>query len=592
MPGGAGNREKTGRGHRLREWKPLDRNKAASPEPMEEPSVNGTQGPGPTGPEQLSCNPISEFAQWALAETGATTLGEAIALAAGRNGASPGWDQFAGIPLEQLAETPQHPYRIIQEWMDPLEPRQKTIFLARIASPRRTRTLREIARQIGVTRERTRQLEQEIREQLTQLIRGRRGLPILMTIRRVREELGTASPEARVEHLLQPPPETTDFREVLLEKAGPYRRLEDGWLLNMEMEGQDPAQRILGMTDQMGRIDMQRARQALRQWGVREELQEAWLLRHPRIRMFHGRAVVWKQSISDRMVLAMTTIGRPTTPEELLKALGERHTRGTAVNALKRSPHITRVSINRWGLAAWELPEYRGVARSIQAILEREGGSCPIDILKDRMKRTFDIAPNTTSAYCSAPIFVRTEKEVRLRTPEDSSVRCRPETIRTSSGIFDLGNGRAARILEVTSENLRGSGGHLTETGGSILGIQLNQEMVFTDRHGDNLRVTFPETSILGPGIGSVRNALRRLGAERGDHLTVVLDRNNLEFQASLTRQSEMRRDWQTVGRLTGLGQEASIKTLAQALRCSPGKVRHRLQQRSDFLLKLVPGLG
>ena len=377
---------------------------------------------------------------------------------------------------------------------------------------------------------------------------------------------------------------------LVLELAGPYQREDDGWLICRTTKGEDPTPEILAQVDEVGRIDHQLAHTKLREWGLEDSLRTAWLLRHPSIRQFNGQLVRWGSSIPDRLAFALADIGQPATLGYLMNYVGEETSRNSAVNALGGDPRLIKATPNEWGLASWGLPEYTGTAHSIRQLLEEEGGHCTIDQMILKMNQTFNVSESTTRVYCYAPMFVCDGQRIRLRTQEDEPLRCDPASIEKTLGVFDLGHGRLARVLEVDENTLRGSGTMLTEAAGAILQVQVNDYLTFSDESGANVSVTFPETSIIGPSLGSVRNTAIRLRARIGDYLTLVFDRANMSFEAEFTDPTACGRSWEAVGRLTGIGASIDLGSLAKALHCADSEVRALLRQRGDTqVLECLP---
>ena len=145
----------------------------------------------------------------------------------------------------------------------------------------------------------------------------------------------------------------------------------------------------------------------------------------------------------------------------------------------------------------------------------------------------------------------------------------------------------------MNENTLRGSGGVLTHAAGAILGIIVNEELTFQGDHGDAVIVTFPESSIVGPSIGSIRLIAERLSAKKGDYLTLVLDRNNWSAMGRLTVTTDLSESWQCVGRLTGLEEKVDLASLANALQCEAREVREVLAKRGDIaVLDSLPQMG
>ena len=551
-------------------------------------------GKTPSGIDQapIGNQILKELALWALEETHARTLGEAILEAAGRAETPHEWRNLAGIPLERLASPRQHPYEVLEDLAGRLSPRGRTILESRIAAGGEARTLSDIAREFGVTGERIRQVEKTLRRKMKEHIGSKRGTPVARTVREVRETLGTAGPGESVERLLKAPPGLPDYREIILELAGPYGREEDGWLVLEDARPKDPAPGIIEVVDDVGRINETLAHRRLTLWGLRTERHEAWLLRNPCVRKFRDRLVRWGASIEDRMVLALTEIGEPTPVQQLMECLEERSSKNSTINRMGLDPRLVRANISRWGLADWEYPEYRGAAQSIKAIILEEGGRARINLIVQRMLERFQVIESTTKTYCTAPMFVREMGTLRLRIPSDRPFRCRRESIRRHAGIFDLGWARVGRLVEIDEDALRGSGSNLTEAGGAILQVQVNDRMTFRDSRRNEVRVTFPETIPYGPAVGSIRKLAEQMDARMGDHLTLVLDRPRMSFSAQLTRPEECSRSWETIGRLTGITGTVNRNRLAHALGCREREVPEVLRERGDnHVLEWMPRL-
>ena len=236
-----------------------------------------------------------------------------------------------------------------------------------------------------------------------------------------------AAPEETVDHLLAAPEGTVDYRAIILELAGPYRRDDDGWLIDRSAEETDPTTAILTELDEVGRVDETLARQELLKWGLVEPLHKAWLLRSPQIREFNGQIVKWGTAIPDRLAFALADLGRTATLDELMEHVGEKTTRNSAINSLGSDPRIIRSSPNEWALASWGVPEYTGSAHSIRTLLEEEGGSCEMERLVLKMYRAFGVSENTTRAYFYAPMFVAEGERLRLRNHSQEPYQCDPD---------------------------------------------------------------------------------------------------------------------------------------------------------------------
>ena len=525
---------------------------------------------------------LHEFASWAMAETDAHTFGEAIAELIRAGAANEVWKPVASVSLAELAAHPPHPYEVLDKWMEQIDARSRAIFMARVSRhPHNVVTLEELGAGFAVSRERIRQVEAKVRRTLDRFLASYEALPVRWRALTLRNMLSVAAPVHTVEHLLTPPPGCNDHRGILLEMAGPYDRDHD-WLTLRSARSDDPTSAILTQVDEVGRIDRELAIAKLTEWGLDVSLHERWLTRDSSVRLFKGQLVLWGASIPDRLAFSLADMDRPATVDEMVTHVGENRSRNSINNALAADPRLVRVSRTHWALASWGLTEYSGIAESVRKLIEESGGSIDVDIVVHRMYKMFGVAENSTLAYCGAPMFVVDGKSLRLRTQCDGPYRYDPDLMRRTPGVFSLGPMRVGRLLEVDRNLLRGSGTALTHAAGSILGVEVEAHLSFGDRHGDKVDITFPETSFMGPSIGSVRRIVERLSAEEGDYLTLVLDRSEMTVSACLTDIKGQAPGWDVIGRLTGIATPVDLDGLAKALSCNAGEVRSVLRARGD----------
>ena len=525
---------------------------------------------------------LREFARWAMAETDAQTFGEAIAELIRMGTANEAWKPVALVNLTDLSTPPSHPYEMLDQWVEQLEPRSRSIFMARISSHAHgVVTLEDIGASFGVTRERIRQVETKVRRSLDEFLRTDEALLVRWRASTLRRLLGVAAPIHTVEHLLRAPPGSNDHRDILLNMAGPYDRDHD-WLTLRSAQGNDPTSTILTYVDEVGRIDRDIATSKLTEWGLDATLHERWLSRNSSVRLFNGQLVLWGTSVSDRLAFALADIGRPATVDEMITHVGEDRSRNSINNALAGDPRLVKVSRSNWALASWDLAEYSGIAETIRNLVQESGGSIAVDTLVDQMNKRFGVAEKSTLTYCGAPMFVVEGGSLRLRSQHDGPYRYDPDLLKHTPGVFYLGPMRLGRLLKVDKNILRGSGTALTLAAACILEVDVSARLSFRNRHGDKVDITFPETSIMGPSIGSVRRIAERLSAKEGDSLTLVLDRSEMTVSACLTHLKGQSPGWDVIGRLTGIATPVDLDGLAKALSCNAGEVRSMLRTRGD----------
>ena len=146
------------------------------------------RGRVPTGiPAALSPDvtaAVSLITTWGIAEGGARTLGDLLTLAPAAEGIPPdvarAWDRLAQLSLRPLAgpaELEDHVARLAEELLAEVDERCRLILTSRVFGPGR-RSYDSLARELGISRGRVRQLEQSALIQLTRASRDHRYAPL------------------------------------------------------------------------------------------------------------------------------------------------------------------------------------------------------------------------------------------------------------------------------------------------------------------------------------------------------------------------------------------------------------------------------
>ncbi len=524
---------------------------------------------------------LKNFAAWAMAETDSITIGDAVLSIVRESRNVVAWRELAQLQLEHVTEQPSHPYDVLDEWINQLPDREQRIFRCRIAKHLDARTLQELADDFEITRERVRQIENRVRKKLTAFVEGATGQSIRWRMGTLRKKLGNAAPMDISKTLLAPVEGQVNYGSLLLELAGPYDSA-NGWYVLRAVAATDPIRSIRGKADEFGRINRDQAAAELSEWGLDSSLHETWLTRDGKIRSINGHFVRWDGPIGDKLAFALNDLGRPATVQALLSYIQEDRTAGTAKNAISADPRFVRASRTEWALASWGLPEYSGVASSIRRLLEREGEPMRVEEIVERLRKDFGIAEVSARSYCDAVMFEVRDGWIRLRSDHEPYQYDDNTSVHDSPGVFVLGPCRLSLLFEADGNILRGSGRQLSHVAGVILNIAVNDRLTFQTRNGVAVTVTFPETSFIGPSLGSTRTLAEAVGAKLGDQLTLILDRSDMSVTARATKVTQHETGWELVARLTGIEPDTRMDGLADSLNCERGNVRSVLRARGD----------
>ena len=469
-----------------------------------------------------------------------------------------------------------HAYEAIDDWLEGLLVRDRNIFLIRLSPLTPFMTLQETGDIYGVSRECIRQLVIRRRREMEEWLRSQQAAPVHAMAEVVRSVLGAAAPSHRVESLLAPVGAHRDHRGVILGLAGPYL-LEGAWHILESAVADDPI-------DEPG-LDQEFARRRLLDWGMNP----AWVnlrLRRPR-HIRRGQPT----SFQNRMATSLESLGRPATIAEIMEHANEIRPsfRGLGTSELKSDARFRKVSKALWSLASWSLPEYRGVVFTIRDVISSRGGRMLMRDLINHMLEIYQTAGASTVAHSSSPFFIARNGHVRLRRNDDPPYQRRRSAIRRTKGCYRLGPNRVAKLLPMNRLLLSGAG-YLPGTGvGAVLGIEFGEVMTFEGVNEETFRLSFPLISVVDVYGGSVRQTARRLGAVEGDLFTLILDGTDMSLDARIADPGTLLSSWQTVGRLSGLAEDADLDGLAEMLDCSSAEVYAVLRARRDPILGFLP---
>jgi len=539
-------------------------------------------------------------AQWLQESSQAKKVGDALEELGHRE--LPGvvsiaWEEICSVQVDALAPRPPSNYldTFIGRLSESLgDKRVEAIFWERIAPS--ASTLEEIGTQLGVTRERVRQLQVKGETQARALVDGE--------FQRVRwradalfRQLGTAFPtgadwaDAAIASAVAGGDAQYSERlgSLLLWLAGPYRCYSDGWTRTGELPHPGV---IAKAVDDDGALDELRLIDELEASGLAPPAAAEWIAQYVTTRTITGVTYIWDGSVTDKAAILLRLSGIPMTAEDLTAAIGEGHGVRSTRTRLLEDDRFKRVDRQNIGLRDWPMDEYTGIADEIAEEIERRGGACEIGELVAVVAQNYNLSPASVEAYTAAPRFVVEQRIVRFRRPDEPFVSRRNVT--QEARCYLLGGGRCSFRMTVDRDILRGSGRPIPEGLGVWLGVRPGIRRVISFGEND-IPVTWPDTALLGPSIGSLRRVVEELGVELGDWIVITFDREQATGSAALIdrdRLAKLKRDEQ-VSVLTGITWSPGEmeKKVSEAIGATEGVgLRERLRQRGEEdILALMP---
>jgi Bacterial RNA polymerase, alpha chain C terminal domain len=536
---------------------------------------------------------LEVIAAWAVSERGTRRVGDIYGLVHDPGTLPPdlreSWAAFANLDLRSLASASLSSVTLddlAKELLKDLGPSYRLIYERRIlANP--PSTLEKVGLELGVTRERVRQIQMKVQELVSNWLRSDRFRLLRWRAADLRLTLGSAAPIDSEEavHALErclrdASSQTREFlRLLVLQLAGPYRR-QDDWLVLDSGSLLDPGE-LIGKADEFGLLPLSEAREWLSTQDIRPAFHDAWLERSGRFRVFGETLAVWSNNIVAKCIAVLALRGEPTSADTLVELIGEGHNVRGVRARLFDNPYLMRTSRTQWALRAWGLEEYTGITDEIAQRIEEAGGRARLDTIISELVRQFGVREASVRVYAEAPMFIMEDGWVRLRR-EDEPFEAHGQ-LTDCRGVFRSANAVLSVLIDVDSEVLRGSGQLLPGLVAAALGVLPERPRIY--RQGDiELSVTWPRTAALGASLGSTRALAAAAGATEGDRL-----RLDFHTEVGHVRAERVPADTGGIGGaemlrlLTGItpGRDP-LAQVAAAIEVTPGDIRRILVARGD----------
>lgn len=363
-------------------------------------------------------------------------------------------------------------------------------------------TLDEIGKEFNITRERVRQIEKALRNEIITLLDGEFHLserlaamfeaegPILRyaTAARIIPEL-----ESTVE------PEGLAILPLIGNLCSPTFSVSDGWLATPSI---DDAVKLVKTdlpqaADEYGVVDLApSASHANAEQRERETRNFTDWLAYSDVMLYKNHAILGRTQ-GDRAAAVLSVEQHPLTTEEIAERINAGNARSLA-NRLAIDERIMRVDIGTWALREWDLEEYSGIRQEIRERIERNGGSVRLDALVEELSSQFSISPNSVVTYASTLPFLSSHGVVTLADEERYDVPdANPYDV---ARMFRIPGGWALRIT-VNAEHARGSGSILPLAIANILHMRFGDTVELDSPLGVQ-SVYWTGTSV---GLGTIR---------------------------------------------------------------------------------------
>ena len=382
-------------------------------------------------------------------------------------------------------------------------------------------TLQELAAQIGVTRERVRQIEVKV----LGTVAAASGSEITIITALLSEKLGPVVAAAEFERSIADvfndgpltDPEIDLARRILRSRLN-YSCVDgiclDEAATDIVATLRDAAREV---ADDVGLIDEEALRDHLpsAEWnGFIPQLIERC--------EFHriGGRLALRDTAKARVKAALLKIGRASTRDEIATMSEIDHDRvGSLLSVI---PTVVKADKTRWAFADWIDDVYEGIPAEIIQRINEDGGATPLERLLEELPRLFGVSESSVQAYVRTPQFRLHDDYVSLA--DDSLI-----TLRNLDDIIDgrdaFGNPYWTFLVEtryLDGYSLLGLPPELARE----LGCEPNGKtlaIVTCPAGSGELSVVWRLASTTGASLGHLADPLQRLGVSVGDNVCMVI---------------------------------------------------------------------
>lgn len=449
-------------------------------------------------------------------------------------------------------------------------------------------TLDELGSTHGVTRERIRQLEVQLKARLAQ--------PHLITdlvVQALPRRFGVLALRADVLATLPSLGEEGPIlgRNMLrtLELMSSEWELSGGWFQEVGFAAKlDDA--LARLADDYGVIQLDDMVSFL---GIDVELLQQRLHEFPTsaLLLLGDHILTQVGSYGKRGAAVLSIAGEPLSAEEIFSQLGTGNIRSMS-NALAIDDRITRIGREQWALKEWGHEAYTTLAEWIAKRVD-EAGSVSINELIEDATNSLGVSASSVRSYVSTAEFDVNGGMV-TRAEEITTEWADPAEV---ADLFLSENGWVL-LTTVNFDHMRGSGFGVPKGVATILEITWLQKRLMESPLGEQV-VSHTRS---GVSIGSIRRFLQEIDAQEGDRIWISFSRDGyfnvhpaVSRREGLTGMAEVLNILGLEGQISPIDSQA-MGRLNEAIGLEPGAPRRKTvsrfrHRRQDDLADLIAEL-
>ncbi len=447
-----------------------------------------------------------------------------------------------------------------------LDERYRTILMKRLFAWK-PKTLEELGQEIGVTRERVRQLEVKARSKLNEL--ASRDNPVGRVAGLVRTEIRGVRPLsellAEVPALALPVESVGQPAWRVIDVLDDAYEIINGWCAEPSFEA---ARRDTGifldeLADEYGIVRLADVSFA----GSDEPGTLPWLtdwLEYLGYTVREQFVLLKTSSLNDVAAAVLSIEGAPLKIEDLHARIG-RGSENSLRNQLYSDPTFHRVDLGHWALTSWGMGNYANIRAEIGKLLERAGGALPLATVVESLVERFGVSANSVAVYAGNAPYQVWNGDVRKKSNELPGGGKNPAKVR---GYYRRGDDWLYRTT-VTHDHLRGSGWPASTALATILGMAPGEYAELPSRLG-NQKFSYKSHQ---PSYGSIKRFLEDMDLGIGDEIFCAFKGDGTfdVEQIPDVPDDKMAQALRLVGADMTWGVEDAIETLGAAIKFASG---------------------
>ena len=252
---------------------------------------------------------------------------------------------------------------------------------------------------------------------------------------------------------------------------------------------------------------------------------EQWwsVLNQSRIHAIHDSIALLKGS-GPKVKAALYKLKRPATADEIseLSGISNKNTRA----CLARINSIVRVTKYLWAIDEWGYPVYEGIVEEVKKRIKRDGGSTNIDALLSELHRFYDVKKGSIEIFLNTSQFIKKDGEVSVRSLDELELSPLDEIV---DGRDE--NGKPYWQFKVIERYFKGYSVPCVPPEIALaLGCKPNDRTELEVRNAPgcrNLSLQWMLSSTTQAWIGRVSEALTHIGAEADQVVRITILGNN-----------------------------------------------------------------